>query len=96
MFNLSDLQCPIIFLLAKVSLLVGNRTDLAFKTAIAKINLITIATFFDEMYKIIFNHLFTTKSSQNGLLGLCQYILELQKLIVKAYSIFITWFNLKA
>lgn len=69
-FNPLDLQSFIVFLLAGINLPVFKRAALAFKTAIATMNLVAIATFFDETCKAIFNHLFATGSGESRLFGL--------------------------
>lgn len=66
-FNSSDLQYPIVFLLASVSLLVSDRAALAFKTAITIMNPVAIAIFFDKTYKAIFDHFFAIRSNKNRL-----------------------------
>lgn len=69
MFNPSDLQFPIIFWLAGVSLLMSDSATSTFKTATAIMNLVAKATFFDETYKAIFDHLFITGSRKSRLFG---------------------------
>lgn len=68
-FNPSDLRCPIVLLLAKVSLPVSDGAASAFKTATATMNPVAIATFFDEICKAIFDHLLAAGSSESGLFG---------------------------
>lgn len=48
---------------------VSNTAVSAFKTATATMNPVTIAMFFDETCKAIFDHLLAAKSRESGLFG---------------------------
>lgn len=66
MFNPSDLQCLIIFLLAEISFHVSDGVTSAFKTKTAIMNPIAIITFFSKICKAIFDHFLTIESSKGG------------------------------
>ncbi len=69
-FNLSDLRCPIVLWLAGIRLPVSDNTASAFKIATAIMNLVTIATFFNEIYTAIFDHFVAAGSIEGRLFGL--------------------------
>lgn len=94
-FDPSDLQCPIVFWLAGVSLPVSDAAALAFKTGPATINPVAIATFFDETCKAILITFLLHGLEGVGFSGLCQHISEMWRLIAEACSISIIWFGLK-
>lgn len=47
----------------------SDRAALSLKIVTATINLVTIATIFDETYKAIFDHLFATRFSKGRFFG---------------------------
>lgn len=67
-FNPSDLQCPIVLWLARVSLPISNIAISAFKIATATMNPVAIATSFNEIYKPIFDYLLAVGSMKGGFL----------------------------
>ncbi len=68
-FNPSDLRYSIIIWLAGIRLPVSNNIPSAFKTFMATINPVAIATFFDETCTAIFDHLLAARSIESGLFG---------------------------
>lgn len=70
MFNVSNRQCFLVFLLARICLLMSDNAALAFKIVIIIKNSIIIAKSFDEIYKTIFDHLLAKKSNKIGLFEL--------------------------
>ncbi len=66
-FNPSDLRSLIVLSLADVAVGCSESTTSAFRHATATINPITVANFFYETYRGIFNHLLRVKSSKGGL-----------------------------
>lgn len=86
--NPLNLQSLNVFLLAGVSLPVSDRAVSAFQIATAIINSIAIATFFDETYKAIFDHLFTATSSKNRLFVSVSTYFEIVKTISRGMLYF--------
>ncbi len=68
-FNPSVLQCPIVLWLAGINVGCSENITLAFCYITTIMNPVTVATFFHEIYREIFDYLLRRKSSNGRFFG---------------------------